>query len=283
MKKTNKILILGAKGMLGSDLCFVFKKDKPICWDHHDLDITNAREVGEKIKKLNPNIVINAAAYTNVEMAEKEFSLARKINAEAVKHIAKVCTKIGATFVHYSTDYVFNGKNKSGYDENEKILKPINKYGLSKLLGEREILKNKKLKYYLIRISWLFGSRTEPKKHKNFVQTILKLAGDKKEFKIVDDQFGKPTYTFDLAEATRRLLASKKNFGVYHLPNEGTTTWYKFAKEIISVVGLKVKVLPCETSEYRTLAKRPQYSILLNTKFFKLRSWKIALKYYLKK
>jgi len=309
MRTNNKILILGAKGMLGSDLCFVFKKDKPICWDRNDLDITNAKEVEKKIKKLNPKIVINAAAYTNVEMAEKDFVLAKKINAEAVKYLVKICAKIGAIFVHFSTDYVFDGKKKNGYQEKDKPTKPVNKYGLSKFLGEQEILKLKSktfnLKSYLIRISWLFGSKTEPIKHKNFVQTILKLAKEKKELKIINDQFGKPTYTFDLAQATKKLLVSNKPFGIYHLPNEGTTTWYKFAKEIVRLArrnppsprlrrmlsisdGIefrrklkKIKVLPCKTQDYRTLAKRPEYSILINNKFSKLRSWKSALEGYL--
>jgi dTDP-4-dehydrorhamnose reductase len=283
MEKSKKILILGAKGMLGSDLCFIFKKDRPICWGREDLDITNKKEVERKIKKLNPRIVINTAAYTNVEKAEKEFTLAKKINAEAVKNLVEVCAEIDAIFVHYSTDYIFDGKKKAGYGENDKAAMPVNRYGLSKLLGEKEILKTKKLKYYLIRISWLFGSKTEPKKYKNFVQTILKLAKEKKELKIINDQFGEPTYTFDLAQVTKKLLVNKKPFGIYHLPNEGTTTWYKFAKEIIKFSSLKTKVLPCKTSEYQTLAKRPKYSILINNKFNKLRSWKIALKDYLNK
>lgn len=288
----NKILILGARGMLGSDLCFVFKKDKLICWDREDLDITNKKEVERKIKKLKPKIIINAAAYTNVEKAEKEFILAKKINAEAVRNLAEICAEIDAIFVHYSTDYVFDGKNKSGYDENDRPTKPINKYGLSKFLGEQELCKfkvqNPNFKFYLIRTSWLFGSKTEPKKHKNFVTTILKLAQEKKELKVVNDQFGKPTYTFDLAQATKKLLTSKKPFGlsaqagIYHLPNEGITNWYKFAKEIVRASGLETRILPCKTSEYKTLAKRPKYSILLNTKFNKLRSWRLALKDYLK-
>jgi dTDP-4-dehydrorhamnose reductase len=282
MEEAKKILILGAKGMLGSDLCFVFKKNQPICWDRQDLDITNIKEVFRKINKLNPGVVINAAAYTNVEMAEKEFVLAKKINVEAVKNLAEICVKIGATLVHYSTDYIFNGKKKNGYIEKDKPVNPINRYGFSKLLGEKEILKNRELKYYLIRISWLFGSKIEPKKHKNFVQTILKLAQEKEELKIINDQFGKPTYTFDLAQATKKLLVNKKPFGIYHLPNEGETTWYEFAKEIIRLSKFQVRIFPCRTSEYKTLAKRPRYSILINTKFTKLRSWKLALKDYLK-
>lgn len=281
MNNKNKILILGARGMLGSDLCFVFKKEKPVCWGSKELDITNKKEVFSKIKKINPKIVINAAAYTNVEMAEKEFTLAKKINFEGVKNLAQVCSEIKAILIHYSTDYVFAGKKKKGYRENDQPINPINKYGLSKLLGEKEILKNKKLKYYLIRISWLFGSKKEPVKHKNFVQTILKLAKEKNKLKIINDQFGKPTYTFDLAQATKKLLTSKKPFGIYHLPNEGVTTWYQFAREILKIVHLKNQIEPCKTAEYKTLAKRPSYSILLNNKFTRLRNWKLALKDYL--
>jgi len=286
MEKAKRILILGAKGMLGSDLCFIFKENKPVCWDRQDLNITDRKEVKNKIKKLKPEIVINVAAYTNVEMAEKEFSLAKKINAEAVKYLARTCAEIGAIFIHYSTDYVFDGKNKNGYQENDIHQNPINRYGLSKLLGEKQILdlrlKIPDFKFYLIRTSWLFGSKTEPSKHKNFVQMILKLAKERKDLKIINDQFGKPTYTFDLAKATKKLLASNKPFGTYHLLNEGATTWYQFAKEIIRIAGLKTKISPCRTFEYQTLAKRPKYSILLNTKLSKLRSWKMALKDYIK-
>lgn len=258
------------------------------------MDITEEEETKKKIKKLNPKIVINAAAYTNVEKAEKEFVLAKKINSRAVKTLSEVCAEIDAVFVHYSTDYIFAGKNKNGYQEKDKTNKPINKYGLSKLLGEKEIFKTKtkcpNFKFYLIRTSWLFGSKSQPKKHKNFVQTILKLTKDKKEIKVIDDQFGKPTYTFDLAQATKKLLNDKKTFGlplrqagIYHLPNEGITSWYKFAKEIVRITGTNTKVLPCRTRDYRTLAKRPKYSILINTKVSKLRSWKLALRDYLKK
>lgn len=285
MSGKNKILILGAKGMLGSDLCFVFKKEKPICWDYKDLDITDRKKVRTKIKKLNFSIVINAAAYTNVEMAEKKFSLAKKVNAQAVKNLAEVCAEIGAIFVHYSTDYVFNGKKKNGYREDDSPENPVNKYGLSKLLGEKEIIKckleNENFKYYLIRTSWLFGSKTEPHQHKNFVETILKLAKEKKELKVVNDQFGKPTYTYDLAIATKELINKRMLFGIYHLTNEGVTTWYKFAKEIIKISRLKTKIKPCKSSQYKTIAKRPKYSILINSKFPKLRSWKLALKEYL--
>lgn len=278
-----KILILGSRGMLGSDLCYVFRKYKPVCFDRKELDITNQREIEKKIKKIKPQIVINAAAYTDVEKAEKEFSLAKKINAKAIKYLVKTCAEIGAIFIHYSTDYVFAGKKKKGYKESNIPQNPVNKYGLSKLLGEKEILNLKvsNFKFYLIRTSWLFGSRTEPKKHKNFVETILKLAKEKKELKIINDQFGKPTYTFDLAEATKKLLVKKKPFGIYHLTNEGITTWYRLAKEVLKIAKIKIKILPCRSSEYKTLAKRPKYSILINTKLPKLRHWKRALKDYL--
>ncbi|MCX7778853.1 MAG: dTDP-4-dehydrorhamnose reductase [Patescibacteria group bacterium] len=285
-KDKNKILILGAKGMLGSDLSFVFKKDKPICWHRKNLDITDQKEVEKKIKRLKPKIVINATAYTNVEKAEKEFVKAKKINATAVKSLAKICAEIGALFIHYSTDYVFDGKKKKGYRENDRPKNPVNKYGLSKLFGEQAILnlkfQNPNFKFYLLRTFWLFGSYVEPKKHKNFVQTILKLAKEKKELKVINDQFGKPTYTFDLAQATKELLSSQRPAGIYHLTNEGITTWYKLAKEIIKIKKLKIKILPCQTLEYKTLAKRPRYSILLNTKFKRLRNWKLALRDYLK-
>jgi len=274
------ILILGAKGMFGHDLMAVFNDSQPIGWDIEEIDITQRDEVFRKIADLSPKVIINAAAYTDVDNAETNQDLAQKVNAEAVGYLTEVCQKIKAIFIHYSTDYVFEGGRKEGYIENNIPQNPVNFYGKSKLLGEKKII-NSQLNYYLIRTAWLFGPKSNPCQHKNFVETILKLSQGKNEIKVVNDQFGSPTYTYDLALATKNLLEKKFPFGIYHLTNDGVTNWYEFAKEVVKLADLKTQILPCSTDEFPRPAKRPKYSILLNTKYPKLRKWEEALKDYL--
>jgi dTDP-4-dehydrorhamnose reductase len=278
-----KVLILGSKGMLGHDLAYVFSSFKPILFDKEELDITKEAEVKKILFKLKPSLIINAAAYTDVDKAEEEKEEAFKVNAEAIKYLADASCKIKAVFIHFSTDYVFDGNKKEGYKEDDKPFSPLNIYGFSKLKGEEYLKKFKDLKFYLIRTSWLFGPRFNPHNHKNFVDAILKKANKENEIKVVDDQFGSPTYTFDLAKATLKLIIEKKYpFGVYHLTNSGVTNWYEFAKKIIEFSNLEVRIIPCSSEEIKRPAKRPKYSILINTKFPKLRNWQSALKEYLK-
>ena len=269
--------------MLGHDLMVVFKKYHPIGWDIGNLDITKPKQGFSKISKIKPDILINAAAYTDVDGAEKNKIVARKINSQAVGYLARTCLKLNATFVHFSTDYVFSGHKKGGYYEKDQPIKPINFYGLSKLGGEKEILKlkNRGLRYYLIRTAWLFGPKARPHQHKNFVDTILRLAKIENEIKVVNDQWGCPTYSYDLAQAVKAMIEKKLSNGVYHITNSGATTWYKFAKSIIRFSKNESKISPCRTKEYRLPAKRPKYVILLNTKLPPLRSWQRALKSYL--
>ncbi len=279
-----RILILGSKGMLAQDLKLVFREENLTLWDKEGLDITNKEMVKRKLKKLKPEIILNTSAYTDVDGAEKKKELAFKINGEAVGYLTEISKIIGAIFTHFSTDYVFGQNKKEGYKEDDKPLNPLNVYGASKLEGERKILKEKGLKYYLIRISWLFGpSRRKKRKYKNFVETILKISEEKKEIKVVNDQFGKPTYTLDVAKAVKNLIENKKPYGIYHLPNESWTNWYNFAKKIVEIAGRKTKILPCKTEDFPRPAKRPKYSILINTKIPKLRNWQEALKDFLEK
>ena len=279
-----KILILGARGMLGHDLMTVFKKYHPIGWDIADLDITKPKQVLAKVGRIKPDVIINAAAYTDVDGAEKNKILANKINSQAVGRLARTCLKLNTVFVHFSTDYVFSGHKRGGYQEKDQSAKPINFYGCSKLGGEKEILKlkNRGLRYYLIRTAWLFGPRAHRHQHKNFVDTILHLAATKKEIKVVNDQWGSPTYSWDLAQAVKGIIEKRAPIGIYHITNSGKTNWYKFAKSIISLSKSKLKVYPCNSGDYPSVARRPKYSILLNTKLSHLRSWQSALKNYLK-
>ncbi len=271
-----KTIIIGAKGMLGKELAKIFQDWNPICWDQAEIDIADREDVNEKISETKPDLVVNAAAYTNVDGAETNRDLAMKVNGYGVGNLAEACKKCNAILIHYSTDYVFNGKKQEGYKEDDQPKNPINVYGKSKLLGEKLLQKNTG-KFYLIRLSWLFG-----KFGKNFVETMLTLAQKNEIIKVVNDQRGKPTFAFDLAKKTRNLVEEKFPFGIYHITNEGDCSWYEFACEIFKITGNKVEIIPVESKEFPTAAKRPAWSILVNTKLPPNRSWQEALEEYLK-
>ncbi|KAF5049550.1 dTDP-4-dehydrorhamnose reductase [anaerobic digester metagenome] len=258
-----KTLIIGASGMLGSDLCKVFPDAVKLT--HHDLDITDREQVIESILKIKPDVVINAAAYTNVDGCEDNKELAFQVNGYGPGYIAEACARAGAKLVHFSTDYVFDGSKKE-YVESD-IPDPINVYGDSKLLGEKKIIENMD-DYRIVRISWLFGIHG-----KNFVETMLKLSGEMDTVKVVNDQFGKPTYTMDLASKVKEII--ELDPGIYHITNDGICSWYEFASSIID------NVIPCTSEEFPRKAKRPKYSVLVNTKTGPMRHWKEALKDYL--
>ncbi|MBI2426749.1 MAG: dTDP-4-dehydrorhamnose reductase [Candidatus Kerfeldbacteria bacterium] len=271
-----KLLIFGAKGMLGTDLMEVFSDLSPIGRDQSNCDITNELQVRRTLEEVKPTVVINAAAYTNVDGAESEEALATQINGEAVGILARAAKKAKAVLVHYSTDYVFDGARKEGYREDDPV-HPIGAYGRSKVEGERQLALNSDA-YYLLRTSWLYG-----KNGKNFVDTMLRLAREKSEIRVVNDQHGKSTWTKDVALATRFLLehANHYPYGIYHAVNEEETTWYAFACEIFSLSKSAVTVTPIQTKDYPTPTKRPATSSLHNTKMPPLRSWQKALCAYL--
>ncbi len=269
-----KVLILGSKGMLGQALAEEFQDYKLTLWDKNNLDITHRKTLQNKISHLAPDIIINAAAYTNVEEAEKNQEQTLKVNGKAVGYLAQIAKKINAILVHYSTDYVFEGKNYKGYKETAQP-NPINVYGKSKFLGEA-LLRRYIEQYYLIRSSWMFG-----REGINFVDKILRKAQSSATLRVVNDQWGKPTYASDLARATRQILEQERPFGIYHLTNEGKTNWCQFARKILTLKGIKTTVKPISSQEYHSPVKRPMYSILLNTKLPRLRHWEEALEEYL--
>jgi len=268
-----KIIIVGANGMLGHDLVNTFKNYSTYSFNKEELDITKKELLYKKLKIIKPELVINAAAYTDVDGAESNSDLAYEVNAEGVKNLANSCKKNNSILVHISTDYVFDG-NKNGYEENEEP-NPINIYGKSKYMGEK-YLKYVNPRYYLIRTSWLYGN-----KGKNFVDTILNLAKQKKELKVVNDQFGRSTYTKDLTNKIKEIVETKKPFGIYHITNSGTCTWFQFAKKIVEFAKLESKVKPITSKQLDRAAKRPKYSVLINTKLSPLRHWHYALKDYM--
>ncbi len=283
-----KILILGASGNLGVQLIKVFDTGDHdvIAWDRGEIDITDRELILKKISDTKPNIVINAAAYNDVDKCERddmEYELAKKINIDGPKNLAEGCLKAGATLVHYSTNYVFDGKQKNGYAEQDEQ-NPINRYGKTKFHGEKRILElsGSGLKWYLIRTSKLFGPPGESEIAKpNFFDMMLKLGREKNELDIVDDELSCFTYTPDLAMATQRLLAENKGYGIYHIINEGAGNWYQAAKELFKLAGINIKVNPVKSDKFPRPALRPKYSVLLNTKLPKLRSYDDALKEYL--
>ena len=270
-----KLLITGSRGMLATDLINIASQadHKTIGLDVDELDITNQSQVQTKIDKSKPDVIINCAAYTAVDQAETEQEKCRAINVDGVKNLADICLKQNIILVQISTDYVFDGQKKN-YNEDDPR-DPINFYGQSKAEAEEYIIKNLR-KYYLVRTSWLYG-----KNGKNFVETISKLCAEKPEIKVVNDQIGRPTYTVDLSRGILNLLEDKKEFGVYHLTNNGQCSWFEFAQEIARLQNSTCQISPCTTAEFPRPAKRPRYSVLNNNKTDKLREWKEALREFL--
>jgi len=306
----SKVLIIGSKGMLGQELSNVFSEDKEfevISWDKENIDITDSKKVNSKISKLKPEIIINSAAYNDVDGAEKSqtgFEIAKKLNGKAPGYLAKVAKKIGATLVHYSTDYVFDGQPEIpeptgcsgscrncmlhegfepqiGFDE-EAEPNPISNYGKSKLMGEKEVQKNTK-KYYIIRLSKLFGQPAKSKEaKKSFFEIMLKAGKDNRQVKVIDEETSNFTYAPDLAKKTKEILDSKKSFGIYHVTNSDSCTWYEAVLELYRQAKIKTKIIPVDGTNFPRPAKRPYYSVLLNTKLNPMRSYKKALHDFLK-
>lgn len=266
------VLVTGAKGMLGQDLCPILEDAgyEVIETDVDTLDITNAEQVNQVLKDKMPEVVIHCAAYTNVDKAEEDLKTAELINVTGTENIADACGKLGITMVYISTDYVFDGAKDSPYTPQDKP-NPINNYGMTKYEGE-EAVRSFCEKHYIARTSWLYGHHG-----KNFVETMLSLK-DKDELKVVDDQIGCPTWTVELANGILNLLDSKP-YGTYHVCGSGHTSWYGFAKEIFKLSGLEVNLKPCTTDEFPRAAKRPALSIMENEGI--CRNWQFALKDYL--
>ena len=273
-----KILITGSNGMLGHDLTEVLKDNHElILTTSKTLDITNKDQVFEVICDAEPDVVINSAAYTDVDGCEENQDLAYSVNGEGVKNLALACKEVDCALVHISTDYIFNGKNDRPWVEDDE-LGPISVYGKSKLKGEEAILETLD-KYFIVRTAWLYGING-----KNFPKTMLELAKNHSEITVVYDEVGTPTYTPDLAYGISELIETDY-YGIYHLTNSGNCSWCEFARYIFEVADKDVKVVPVTASEFARPAPRPSYSVLENKnwvdKGFKpLRSYKEAIKEY---
>lgn len=252
--------------------------------DYVQMDITNSEEVTETIKKVNPDVVVHCAAWTAVDLAEESENKDKvmAINVGGTENIAKVCKELDCKMVYISTDYVFDGYGTRPWEEDCKDYAPLNVYGESKLMGEKVVSLNLE-KYFIVRIAWVFGVNGN-----NFIKTMLKVGKKFDTLKVVNDQIGTPTYTYDLSRLLVDMIETDK-YGYYHATNEGGyISWYDFACEIFKQAGYKTKVNPVTTEEYGvSKARRPFNSRLNKTKlvdngFTPLPDWKDALSRYLK-
>ena len=274
-----KILVVGSKGQLGSELQELSREYSFhfFFFDFPEMDITNKELVNEKINSLKPDFLINCAAYTAVDKAETEKDIAFAINRGGVSNLATACTENNVLFIHISTDYVFDGETKEPYKEDSPV-KPANIYGISKLQGEQEALKNNP-EVIIIRTAWVYSAYGS-----NFVKTMLRLMKTKPEINVVADQFGSPTYAHDLAEVILQIISSGKwTPGIYHYTNNGIISWFDFASEVKNLSNLSCSILPITTEQYPTPARRPKYSVLDKTKMrqtfgIELKDWKESLK-----
>jgi len=282
-----KVVILGAGGQLGKEFQnFLKDKEEVYAFSHFELDILDFEKLLKKFQEIKPDCILNCSAYTKVDKAEEEKGECLKVNVIGAKNVSYASYKVKAKVVYFSTDYIFDGEKDAPYTEFDKP-NPLSTYGMTKLLGE-EYTKEFNPDHLILRISWLYGIHG-----KNFVKTIIEKGIKEKKLRIVDDQIGSPTYTLDVVKQTWELI-KKDKVGIYHSSNQGETSWFKFAKKIIEILGLKdIEITPIKTGEYPSLAKRPKYSALENY-LLKLeglnimRDWEDALNdflntYYLQK
>ncbi|MFK8296375.1 dTDP-4-dehydrorhamnose reductase [Capnocytophaga canimorsus] len=274
------ILVTGANGQLGSEIQNIQGKTKNYFFtDASDLDITDRQAISDFVKKNNIQIVVNCAAYTNVDKAEDDIQTANLINNIAVGYLAEVCKENNASLIHISTDYVFGGTKNTPYSETDPT-EPLGIYGRTKLEGEKAI-QNADIDYLIIRTSWLYSLSFG----NNFVKTIQRLSSERNELKVVFDQVGTPTNARDLAAFIVHIIEKDlcKKREVYHFSNEGVCSWFDFATEIVRMSGNDCLVKPCLSSEFPSKVKRPSYSVLDKSKLkndfnYTISHWKEALK-----
>ena len=262
------ILIVGHNGMLGKDMMLAARNagHRVTGIDFPDIDITRIESIQKQVNEIRPEVIINCAAYTAVDACETDRDKAFAVNARGAGLLARCADETSAAFVHFSTDYVFDGTKATPYVETDPV-NPASVYGKSKLKGEVLVQKGCS-RSYIFRIAWLYG-----KNGANFVKTIRNLAQKNAStdtpIRVVNDQFGTPTYTVDVCRQTFGMIETE-NFGLYHSTSEGECSWYDFAVEIVRATGIQVKVLPCTTAEFPRPAPRPMYSVLENSRLKKL-------------
>ena len=280
-----KVLLIGADGMLGGELRERLEKIYDVTGTTiQTLDICDKAAVEAKVNEVNPYFIINCAAYTNVDGCETNEDLAKAVNGTAVGNIAEAAKNVGATFIHISTDYVFDGKLpvEECYSES-MVTNPVSAYGRTKLLGEQNAAKAEK--YYILRTAWLYGLGG-----KNFVKTMLRLSKERDEVTVVNDQHGSPTTTTTLCEIIESVMEKEPEYGVYHSTNEGFTTWCDFTKKIFEYANISTPVRGITSQEYKEMypqsSDRPSNSQLSKEKLKNVgiipEAWEVALEEYLK-
>lgn len=276
-----KVFVTGVKGQLGYDVVNELEKrgHTAIGVDIEDLDITDAAAVDKMITEAAPEAVIHCAAWTAVDAAEDNEEKCRQVNVNGTENIAKVCKKLNCKMMYISTDYIFDGKGTRPWEPDDPVTTPLNVYGQTKYEGELAVRNNVE-KFFIVRIAWVFG------KGKNFIKTMLNLGKTHDHLTVVNDQYGTPTYTYDLARLLVDMIETDK-YGNYHATNEGGyITWYDFACEIFRQAGMDVDVEPVSSAQYAAKAKRPENSRMNKQKltdngFEPLPDWKDALRRYL--
>ncbi|HEX21159.1 MAG TPA: dTDP-4-dehydrorhamnose reductase [Actinobacteria bacterium] len=274
-----KIIVTGSKGQLGHDLAEALAGHDLILLDINELDITDFNAVLRKVDEVKPQALINSAAYTNVDGCEENPALAYKVNAVGTQNLAIACQKFDIAMLYVSTDFVFDGNHDVPYTEFDDP-NPLSVYGRSKLAGERYVasLLNK---YFIVRTAWLYGTHGH-----NFVKTMLKLAAQRDKLAVVNDQFGSPTFSRDLAQKIAEIIVTGE-YGLYHAVNTGSCSWFDFSREILRQAGVDIPIKPISSHELERPAPRPAYSVLKNYSlelrgFSPMRPWKSGLTEYFK-
>ncbi len=279
-----KIAIIGANGQLGTDLFRVFSvKDEVVPLTHNDIEISDAGNVKRVLSSINPEVVINTAAYHHVPQCETNPVRAFEVNGLGPLNLSNVSKDLGYILVHYSTDYVFDGLKHSPYHEQDRE-NPLNVYAVTKLAGEY-FVRNYSEKYFIIRISGIYGRIPCRAKGSNFITTMLKAAAEKPLVRVVADEILTPTSTEDIARNTFSLIRTH-SYGLYHMSCEGECSWYEFAKVIFETLNLKTPLEPCSTKDFPSPVKRPYYSVMENRNLKRvdlnqMKHWKDSLKRFL--
>jgi dTDP-4-dehydrorhamnose reductase len=279
-----KVLVIGANGQLGTDLCRIFEAagDVVVPVTHAQVDVCSEPSVSEVMLQAKPDVVLNTAAFHKVEECEKRAELAFRVNAIGAMNLAKACDRSGTVLVHFSTDYVFDGQKNAPYEEVD-LPSPLNVYAASKVAGEHLIAAYTE-RYFVIRTCGLYGLAGSSGKGGNFVENMLKKAMAGQAIRVVDDQVLTPTYTVDLAETTRKLALSG-DFGLYHVSSEGQCSWYEFTRSIFEFAEVDAKLAPVKTADFPTSVTRPVYSVLSKAKLralgLSIPPWQDALSKYL--
>lgn len=271
-----KVLVTGTNGQLGLELAEQLpgRGHEVVVLSKKDLDISDASAVERAMEEHTPELVVNAAAYTNVDGCETETELAYAVNALGPRNLAQSCERRGAELLHVSTNYVFDGRKEEPYEPFDSPT-PVSAYGRTKLAGE-EYVKHLSTRWYIVRTAGVYGEGH------NFVRTMLRVGRERDSLKVKDDEFGSPTYAKDLAEGIARIIDSGL-YGIYHVTNSGSCSWYEFAQEIFRLAGVEVEVTPVPGSEYPLPAERPANGVLSNFGGPELRHWREALEEYLRR